>query len=201
MSSAPRAGLGLDGAASAGPGHLDGLRGTADDDPDDDPFLESDDGSVSDASTAESAFSLPQAEVRIGGYMQLIGEAAGAADRLDASVGAIMALRRSLNASSAVPQNVARRLTVVSAQLYRSAAEACLSVTELSRLAVRFTRGLIVSEVSCAPLRRGAGRCKPRPGQGWQTSWRAANACGRVTPRAPPLTPGRAGAWEATGRG
>lgn len=120
-------------------------------DGDSDPPLsprESDAGSLSDASSADSAFSLPSAEVRVGGYLQLVGEAAGAADRLDAAIGAMLGLRKALNASSAVPQNVARRLTVVTSQLYRGASEACFSITELSRLAVRFSRGLIVSEVS-----------------------------------------------------
>ena len=110
--------------------------------------IHSDDDAASDASSAESAFSLPGVEIRVGGYLQLVGESAGAADRLDAAVGSMLALKRSLNASSAVPPNVSRRLTVVTSVLYRSASESCLAVTELSRLVVRFTRGLIVSEVS-----------------------------------------------------
>lgn len=126
---------------------------------------ESEAGSLSDASSADSAFSLPNAEVRVGGYLQLVGEAAGAADRLDAAVGAMLGLRKALNASSAVPQNVARRLTVVSSQLYRGASEACFSITELSRLAVRFSRGLIVSEVRRArSLGTRVSPAVPEPG-------------------------------------
>ncbi|KAA0149873.1 hypothetical protein FNF29_05698 [Cafeteria roenbergensis] len=74
----------------------------------------------------------------------------------------MLGLRKALNASSAVPQNVARRLTVVTSQLYRGASEACFSITELSRLAVRFARGLIVSEelgrLQAEVDRRGAER-------------------------------------------
>lgn len=116
--------------------------------------VHSEDDDASDVSSAESAFSLPGVEIRVGGYLQLVGEAAGAADRLDAAVGSVLALKRSLNASSAVPPNVSRRLTVVTSVLYRSASESCFAVTELSRLVVRFTRGLIVSEVSHIDARR-----------------------------------------------
>ncbi|CAE7943922.1 unnamed protein product [Symbiodinium sp. KB8] len=146
--SAASSGMGLPERRHAPPTSGADAHGDGEDDGSEPPLSprESEAGSLSDASSADSAFSLPSAEVRVGGYLQLVGESAGAADRLDAAIGAMLGLRKALNASSAVPQNVARRLTVVTSQLYRGASEACFSITELSRLAVRFARGLIVSE-------------------------------------------------------
>ncbi len=155
--SAASSGMGLPERRHAPPTSGADAHGDGEDDGSEPPLSprESEAGSLSDASSADSAFSLPSAEVRVGGYLQLVGESAGAADRLDAAIGAMLGLRKALNASSAVPQNVARRLTVVTSQLYRGASEACFSITELSRLAVRFARGLIVSEVR-EPLRARA---------------------------------------------